>query len=159
MLVVLPHVPQKRMPSFRERHSFEKNTHRIQYSKSTSCAVRNCSTSCSWVKFNKPNRKHHRSCDLHLKNRSGWLLEGRLGWGRGRLMGSVWENCWVERMVRTGVQHVRGCGREPKCGMSVHRVSGALGARGSGGFGTVWGGCGDGWKGIWSVLQICAVVS
>ena len=31
--------------------------------------------------------------------------------------------CWVERMVRTGVQHVRGGGREPKCGMSTHGVS------------------------------------
>ena len=30
------------------------------------------------------------------------------------------------------------------CGMSAHGVSGALGARESVGFGTVWGGCGDG---------------
>ena len=50
----------------------------------------------------------------------------------------MWEGCWVEKMVRTGVQHVRGGGREPKCGM--HGVSGALGARGrevSGGFGII----------------------
>ena len=27
----------------------------------------------------------------------------------------MWEGCWVEKMVRTGVQHVRaGGGREPK---------------------------------------------
>ena len=36
-----------------------------------------------------------------------------------------------------------------RCGMSAHGVSGALGARGSGGFGTVWGVCRDGWEGIW----------
>ena len=27
--------------------------------------------------------------------------------------GAVWEGCWVERMVRTRVQHVRGGWREP----------------------------------------------
>ena len=35
---------------------------------------------------------------------------------------------------------------------------GDLRARGSGSFGTVWGDCGDG-RGIWSLSQICAVVS
>ena len=60
-------------------------------------------------------------------------------WGDGE-WGSVWEGCWVEKMVRTGVQHVRRGGREPKCGMSAYGVSGALGARGrevSGGFGII----------------------
>ena len=45
----------------------------------------------------------------------------------------------------TEVQHMRGGGREPKCGMSTHGVSaGDLRARGSGSFGTVWGDCEDG---------------
>ena len=67
----------------------------------------------------------------------GGLLEGRSGWGSGRLMGSVWEGCWVERMVRTEVQHVTGGGREPMCWKSAHGVSGALRARGLGEFGTI----------------------
>ena len=80
-------------------------------------------------------------------------------WQVGGEMGSVWEGCWGrELMVRTGVQHVRGGGREPKCGMSAHGVSGALGVQGSGGFGTVWGVCGHRREGIWSVSQICVVV-
>ena len=78
-------------------------------------------------------------------------------------VGAVWDGCWVEKMVRTGVRHVRGGGREPKCGMSAHGVSGALGARGqevSGGFGIIGMAAEmDERELIWNVLEICAVVS
>ena len=66
----------------------------------------------------------------------------------GSVWGPVWEGCWVEKMVRTGVQHVRGGRREQMCGMSTHGVSGALGSQESGGFRAIWGGCGDGWDRI-----------
>ena len=44
----------------------------------------------------------------------------------------------MERIVKTGVQHVRGGRREPKCGMSAHGVSGALEAGGGEVSGLFW---------------------
>ena len=51
---------------------------------------------------------------------AGWWGDGEWGGCVGGLLGR--ENCYD--------WHVRGGGREPKCGMSAHGVSGALGARG-----------------------------
>ena len=61
-------------------------------------------------------------------------------WKDGECVGVVWESCWVDKMVRTRV-HARGGGM----GIEVwddcaYGVSGALGAWGLGGFGTLRGG-------------------
>ena len=78
-----------------------------------------------------------------------WSMVGR--WGV--CGGSGWEGCWVERMVGTRMQR----GDHAMCRMSAQWMGlGCLGGMGQEGFGTVWGGCGDGgvreriiWSGIW----------
>jgi hypothetical protein len=78
-----------------------------------------------------------------LKGAQGEVVAG---WWEDGEQRAVWEGCWVERMVRTGVQHVRGSGSEvwDVCawGFGCFRGTGVERFR------NYRGGCGDGREGI-----------